>query len=71
MVLESISDHADRQYIEYLMDYLKKITLMYERGLLGKEAFKEQRTSVLAAIRVWSLHLEQKRGAAKSLEMGV
>ena len=71
MTFEGIVDHANRQYVEYLTDYLKKITLMYERGRLDKEAYEEQKTKVLRTIRVWSLHLERNRGAGAGRELGI
>lgn len=71
ITFESIVDHANRQHVEYLTEYLKKITLMYERGQLAKEAFEEQKTKVLRDINAWFLHLERNSGARASRELGI
>ncbi len=53
-----------------LMDYLKKITLMYERGLLDKEVFEERKAKILKIMDEFSLH-EQGRAFRQNVEVNL
>lgn len=69
MLFDNIADHVNKQYLEYLMDYLKRLTLTYERGLLNRETFEAQKAKVLRTVEAYSLQLERRRGRGRGLEL--
>jgi hypothetical protein len=71
ILLENIADNANRQYHNDLINYMKRITLMYARGLLDRETFEVNKAEVLRTIEAHSLQLERRRGRARSLEWGL
>lgn len=69
-LFDSLVEQINREYVLSLMDYLKKITLMYERGLLDKEVFKERKAKILKIMDEFSLH-EQSRASRRSVEVNL
>lgn len=63
-------EQINREHVLSLMDYLKKITLMYERGLLDKEVFEERKAKILKIMAEFSLH-EQDRALRRNVEVNL
>lgn len=69
-LFDGLVEQINREHVLSLMDYLKKITLMYERGLLDKEVFEERKAKILKIIDQFSLH-EQGRAFRQSVEVNL
>lgn len=69
LILGNIGDYANRQYLSDLKDYVKRLMLLYGRGLLEGEEYEKRKTEVLRIIEMYTRLLEQRPSPSRTLDL--